>query len=175
MKTFVKYLGASALFSFVLITIFVLFFYEGEERVEYQLAGLMACVKKDNCQMRTTEESFSGLDFLGVYLKMPENNINIKYMVGNGFVIVVVVVDQDNQVTLTDIGFDGEVDSIGLIKKGEFSQPKNADFAFWQNIYNKSLHAAWERVIPDHIKEELKKMPTQDAGPAKSSPARIKA
>ncbi len=173
MKNFSKHVKAAALFSFVFVAVFTLFFYE-EETIEDHLAGLMTCVVLDNCNIPTTKDSVSGLDFLGIYLKIPENNLKIKYMVGNGVVIVVLVSDELNQVTLTDIDFDGNVDLVGIIKKGDVSKPSNEDVVFWQKMYSKSLQMAWERVVPNEIKEALKNMPTEYDSPVKSSPKKIK-
>lgn len=163
MKTFFKYAKHLAISFLVLIITFIIFLFSREEEgTEKQLAGLIACVTLNTCEVPTTNDSFLGLDLLGIYIKIPEENINIKYMIGDGVVIVVVVKDKDNQATLTDIDFDGNIDTVGLLKEGEIVQPSNTEIDIWKTFYSKSLKVAWDRAVPADIKEMLKKMPAEN-------------
>lgn len=145
----------------IVVAIFTVYFLvyhtdDEEESIEEQVAGLMACVVTETCTSPTTEENVQGVKFLGVYHKMPEKNANIKYLVGNGLVMVIVVTNNGNdQVTLADVDLDGEIDTVGLIKDGKVTPLGTADSGPWQRIYDSSMRIAWKEVIPENIKREL--------------------
>lgn len=148
------------------------------ESIEEHVAGLIACVETRSCKLTTTEDSVQGLTFRGVYHTMPEKNANIKYMIGNGVVMVVVVANNGkDQFTLTDVDIDGYVDNVGVIKDGKVVLLTDLDPEPWQRLYDSTMRVAWRDVVPDHLKKEiikLRRVPLEMAPPPPPVPQKKK-
>ena len=163
----------------VLFSIFaLLFLFEEDEgvRIESQITGLMACVVTNSCEMKTTEDTLGEFKFLGVYLPIPEKGTSIKYLVGEGGVVMVIIVanNGNSQVTLTDSDVDGIVDMVGVLENGKVSPPDGFNSAPRQYLYVLSMQKAREDVIPQHIKNKLIDDMEQLQQPIQNKP-RIKA
>lgn len=149
-----------------------------DESIEEQVAGLITCVETSSCKLAIMEDNVQGLTFRGVYHTMPEKNTNIKYMIGNGVVVVVVVVNNGkDQFTLTDVDIDGYVDNVGIIKDGKVVLLADLDPTPWQRLFDSTMRVAWRDVIPDHIKMEivkLRRLPLEKAPSEQSTPQKKK-
>lgn len=133
-----------------------------DEKVEYgdMLAGVLACVSTDKCMVPSTVETFGGMKIPGVYLKIPEKGINIKYAFINDGVSVVIIRDQEVQVSLNDFDLDGIIDVALVTEDGvvhRVGDPAfNDSMVDAQILYEDALRTAWDKLVPKGIKRALR-------------------
>jgi hypothetical protein len=131
------------------------------------MAGLVACLLGDKCKLTRTTEVVDGHQFYGVYLRIPEKGVNIKYAMekGDGKMMVAFIKDNDNQLSVTDFHLRGVVDLVleTTAGKTEMYGPLDpahlGDYEDVQGLYDFALQEAWDKVISLEIRKSLEENP----------------
>lgn len=182
-KKIVTGLALLVLFIFCVFTLVPASFLFKKIEIDHNdaVAGLIACLSSNSCKVPVTIQDFKGVKVIGTYLKMPENGINVKYSIIDGGFNIIVVEDDENQTSLTDVDLDGFVDAAFVTENGithTIGDPGYSETATEaQILYMSALTRAWERVIPEDIKKALLENPEKsekEEVPAKKPPVSSK-
>ncbi len=130
---------------------------------ENVMAGLLACLAADSCLEKRTVEMIEGQPIFGIYHKMPEKGVNIKYAFQTGALAmtVVIVKDSQNQLSISDIDMDGVADIVvevtdGVVATfGPLDPAYQSDYMASQLLYELALQTAWEKLIPEMLRKSL--------------------
>jgi hypothetical protein len=131
------------------------------------LAGLVTCLSTDTCQLKRAVEKVEGQEFVDVYYKVPGKNISIKYMMEKGkpALTVVIIIDAENHLTVSDLKLSGFADVVAATEKGQttvygpISPGHLEDYETAQRLYELALQTAWDQVVPANMRKHLEENP----------------
>jgi len=131
------------------------------------LSGLVGCIFADQCTLKRTVEDVHGRQMLGLYQKLPEKGLNIKYAleVDTGALSVVVVIDSKNQLSIVDINLDGVADAVVEVTDGKevgfgpLDPAHLSDYLAAQLLYEFALQTAWDKLVPPKMQQHLRDNP----------------
>jgi hypothetical protein len=131
------------------------------------LAGLVGCIFADQCTLKRTVEDVQGRQVLGLYQKLPEKGLNIKYalQVEAGALTVIVALDANNQLSITDTDLDGLADAVIEVSNGvavtfgPLDPAHLLDYNAAQQLYEFALQTAWDKLVPPKLQQHLRDNP----------------
>lgn len=130
----------------------------------YALNGLLMCIAADECNIKSTVEYVQGRRMLGLYQVLPEKGISIKYalQMEAAALTVIVVVDANNQLSITDADLDGVADAVISVADGKSNTfgPLDKDYVvnyvFAQMLYEYALQTGWDKLVPPKTRQHLR-------------------